>query len=245
MSDKNTFNIQNLKSLIDKHTREEIAKGIGCDTSLVTKHYNGDRNITLDYAIKYADFFGVSIDYICGRTENFTTDDELRFVCDYTGLNEKIITTLKTTYLDFVKYGTVSAGELEYVKRNYNEILLIMLQNNLFLWNIMQSKLSLCSQIRKEKQIKELLEQGQLNEKELEKIGIPYWEVVECYRYGNYNEHNLKKFLASEELRNIIDEYVGKELKEYKDLLAENHLSAQLLNRSKNDNSDGDDNAND
>ena len=95
MSDKITIDLTNLRGLIDKYTREEIAKSIGCDTSLVTKHYSGDRNITLDYAIKYADFFGVSIDYICGRTQNKTVDDELRFVCDYTGLSENAIQKLQ------------------------------------------------------------------------------------------------------------------------------------------------------
>ena len=69
MSDKNIIDLQNFRALVDKKTREEIAKGIGCDTSLVTKHYNGDRNITLEYAIKYAKFFDVSVDYLIGLTD--------------------------------------------------------------------------------------------------------------------------------------------------------------------------------
>ncbi len=118
MSDKIAIDTTNLKTLIETKTREEIAKGIGCDTSLVTKHYNGDRKITLDYAIKYAQFFGVSLDYIVGISPNATTDPDLKFVCDYTGLNEESIEALQevkhlmgiinpencTDYFNFMNY---------------------------------------------------------------------------------------------------------------------------------------------
>lgn len=66
MEDRGIIELKNFKSLVDNYTREAIAQGIGCDTSLVTKHYNGDRNITLVYAIKYARFFGVSLDCLVG-----------------------------------------------------------------------------------------------------------------------------------------------------------------------------------
>lgn len=94
MSDKNIIDLQNFRALVDKKTREEIAKGIGCDTSLVTKHYNGDRNITLEYAIKYAKFFDVSVDYLIGVTTVATTNANIKFVCDYTGLSESTISIL-------------------------------------------------------------------------------------------------------------------------------------------------------
>ena len=45
---KNIVRIDRLKKLIDTQTREEIAAGIGCETSLVTKHYNEDRKVTIE-----------------------------------------------------------------------------------------------------------------------------------------------------------------------------------------------------
>lgn len=69
MESKIIIDLKNFKDLADNYTRDTIAQGIGCDTSLVTKHYNGDRNITLPYAIKYAQFFGVSIDCVVGITK--------------------------------------------------------------------------------------------------------------------------------------------------------------------------------
>ena len=88
---KNTILIERLKALIDTKTREEVASGIGCDTSLVTKHYNEDRAVTIEYLVKYARYFQVSTDYLVGLEEVSTTDKNKAFVCEYTGLTEKAI----------------------------------------------------------------------------------------------------------------------------------------------------------
>ena len=92
---KNTIMIDRLKKLIDKYTREEIATGIGCDTSLVTKHYNEDRTVTLEYLAKYCAFFHVSADYLLGLTEATTTNKDVQFIVDYTGLSEEAISALR------------------------------------------------------------------------------------------------------------------------------------------------------
>ena len=94
MSDKNTICLDRLKKLIDTTTREEIAQVLNCDTSLITKHYNGDRNITLDYAVKYAKHFNISLDYLVGITDTPTMDKDIRFICDYTGLSDEVVKML-------------------------------------------------------------------------------------------------------------------------------------------------------
>lgn len=223
--------------------------GVKCSNATISNICN---DIDKGYSCKLfrciADFFDVSVDYLLCRTENTTKDEDLLFVCNYTGLSENIIKTLKTTYLDFVKYGTVSANELEYVKRNYNEILLIMLQNNFFLWNIMQGKLHLNTRIREERKIKQLLESNTFWETEQKEIGVNAFELADGYRYGDTDGVNLKKFLALEECRKIIDMYLQKDFSEYQALLAENKVLARQLQQKEmsqeNDNSDGDNNAN-
>lgn len=89
---KNTVNLERLKQLIDsKKNRQEIADAISCDVSLVTHHYNGKRSVTMDFLKKYAQYFGVSSDYLLGLSDVPTTDKDLQFVCNYTGLNEDTI----------------------------------------------------------------------------------------------------------------------------------------------------------
>lgn len=97
MSDKR-FNNKNLKNAIDKSgmTREQIAEKAGCDTSSITKYYNGDRYPKTDIIIKLAEIFNCSTDYLLGVSDVFTslvTDDDkaMRISCDYTGLNEETI----------------------------------------------------------------------------------------------------------------------------------------------------------
>ena len=92
MCDKKDYVLlERLRKLIDTDTRENIAKSLGCDTSYITKHYNGNRPVTIEYLYKYSKHFNVSADYLLGFSEPKTKDDDLRFVCDYTGLNEETI----------------------------------------------------------------------------------------------------------------------------------------------------------
>lgn len=95
MSDKK-FNNRNLREAIDNSgmTREQIADKVQCDTSSITKYYNGDRYPKTDVIIKLAKLFNVSTDYLLGVTDVTTTDKDLQFVCDYTGLKEETIKQL-------------------------------------------------------------------------------------------------------------------------------------------------------
>lgn len=121
---KNTVNLKRLKELIDTKTREEIATAIHCDTSLITKHYNGNREITVDYVVKYAKYFNVSADYLLGLTETKSQDTKIKDICEYTGLNEEAVERLhryiketnpdifgrleKIKYLDFINFLVIS-----------------------------------------------------------------------------------------------------------------------------------------
>lgn len=107
MKDKNKIINQRIKELIDNSgkTRQEIAKDLNCDTSTITKHYNGDRDITTFFLIKYANLFNVSADYILGLSDVKTTDIKLKSVCEFTGLSEDSIKALrnikKIEYMSF------------------------------------------------------------------------------------------------------------------------------------------------
>ena len=90
---ENTVVLYRLQRLIDgEQSRQTIADKIGCDVSLITKHYNGNKIVTIDSLKKYAEYFNVSTDYLLGLSEAKTTDKDLQFICDYTGLNENTIT---------------------------------------------------------------------------------------------------------------------------------------------------------
>ena len=49
-------------------TQKEGAALLHCDQSLYSKYERGERLLPLDLAIRLADYYGVSLDYLTGRT---------------------------------------------------------------------------------------------------------------------------------------------------------------------------------
>ena len=49
-------------------TQKQVADFLICDQSLYSKYERGERPLPLEYADKLADFYGVSVDYLLGRT---------------------------------------------------------------------------------------------------------------------------------------------------------------------------------
>lgn len=48
--------------------QKALAKFLLCDQSLYSKYERGERPLSLEYADKLADYYGVSVDYLLGRT---------------------------------------------------------------------------------------------------------------------------------------------------------------------------------
>jgi len=61
--------IKDLREDNDK-TQKEIAEFLGMKQPQYCRYENGLRDIPSDVLIKLADFYGVSTDYILGRTDN-------------------------------------------------------------------------------------------------------------------------------------------------------------------------------
>ncbi len=53
-------------------TQREIADYLMCDQSLYSKYEREERVLPLEVAIRLADYYHTSIDYLVGRTDMFT-----------------------------------------------------------------------------------------------------------------------------------------------------------------------------
>ena len=97
-TDKKTISavyIDQLKSEIDsKKSRKEVASGIGIDPATVTKHYNRTECINALLLKKYAQYFGVSADYLLGLTEQRAPNIDVAAICEYTGLSPEAVEAL-------------------------------------------------------------------------------------------------------------------------------------------------------
>ncbi|GMQ58956.1 hypothetical protein AN1V17_33530 [Vallitalea sediminicola] len=63
-----------LKKLrIDNHlTQEELGKKVNLKKAAISKYENGKNEPNIDVIIKLAKIFNVSVDYLAGKTDNFT-----------------------------------------------------------------------------------------------------------------------------------------------------------------------------
>lgn len=49
-------------------TQKQIAQYLSCDQSLYSKYERGERTLPLDDAVRLAQFYGTSVDYLVGLT---------------------------------------------------------------------------------------------------------------------------------------------------------------------------------
>ena len=54
----------------------------------------GNKQLTVKFLVQFAEYFGVSVDYLLGLSDVETPDTDLRSVCEYTGLSQKSVETL-------------------------------------------------------------------------------------------------------------------------------------------------------
>ena len=92
------------------YTQDEIADFLKCSRVTVTNYENGRRSPDYDNLVLLAEKYNVTTDYLLGVTTAETTDKDLRYVCDYTGLTDKAVNTLHSIVLQ-------SKGKLHSEKR--------------------------------------------------------------------------------------------------------------------------------
>lgn len=96
MRDYNAITTDRLRKLIDDTglSRQEIADAIGCDVSAITKNYNARRKVSTDFVVMYAQYFGVTTDYLLGLSDVKSGDQDMRLISQHTGLNDEAIAEL-------------------------------------------------------------------------------------------------------------------------------------------------------
>lgn len=63
---------QRLEDLRIDHdlTQGDVARLLGCQREVYRRYEKGTRTIPVDFLIKLADYYGVSLDYLVGRTKS-------------------------------------------------------------------------------------------------------------------------------------------------------------------------------
>ena len=105
MAESNTLS-ERLKECRKKKgvKQSEVADRLNVQRQIISYYESGTRKPNLEDLIMLADFYNVSLDYLVGRTDTPTTDKDLRFICDYTGLSDKTVTLLHNKIVERVPY---------------------------------------------------------------------------------------------------------------------------------------------
>ena len=77
--------------------QRELAKQLNVQENIVSYWCKGNRTPNASQIIQIANYLNVSTDYLLGITRTATTDKDMRFICDYTGLDEKTVKILNSS----------------------------------------------------------------------------------------------------------------------------------------------------
>lgn len=88
---------QRLRTLMEKRhfTQDTLAEKAGCSRQAISQYMDGSSAPNVDKLLSIAKFFNVSTDYLLGLSDTPTNDKDLQFVCEYTGLSETAVATLR------------------------------------------------------------------------------------------------------------------------------------------------------
>lgn len=98
------------RSLIMGETQQEVANRVGVSRQNVGKWLSGETTPDISTLGKIADAYGVSTDYLLGRTSVKSTDIDLKSVCEYIGLSESAVTKIRSAIRKDVKSSVLYEG---------------------------------------------------------------------------------------------------------------------------------------
>lgn len=94
--------------------RQEVADELEISRASLEYYEKGKRKPDIEVLAKVAKYYGVSTDYLLGLSVVPSTDKDIQFVCDYTGLSESAVNMLAKLNLewDVSDYDTINAQHL-------------------------------------------------------------------------------------------------------------------------------------
>lgn len=75
--------------------QKELADHLGIQHNTISYYLKGERVPDHEKLVAIAEYFNVSTDYLLGRTETETVDEDIQMICNYTGLNEAAVKRLQ------------------------------------------------------------------------------------------------------------------------------------------------------
>lgn len=106
MATQNTFaeRLTELREQTGKK-RQEVADDLEISRASLEYYEKGKRKPDIEVLVNISNYYKVSTDFLLGLSDVPTTDKDLQFVCDYTGLDEKTVKALyfyKNNFIELI-----------------------------------------------------------------------------------------------------------------------------------------------
>ena len=85
-------------------TQQELADKLKITRQSLSLYEKAERTINIELLARIADFFNVSTDYLMGRTDTATMNEDIQTACKITGLSEEAINKFAKILNDNEKY---------------------------------------------------------------------------------------------------------------------------------------------
>lgn len=218
--------------------RQEVADDLGISRASLEYYEKGKRKPDTDILFRIAKYFNTSADYLIGLSDVPTTDKDLKFVCEYTGLSNEAVENMQshknnafyTTLLNFLINNKVLLSTLnnylfssvysEYAKSDYMYLPLksnsnkpVYIRNSEIAQKVAYSSLLEALPLEKEKITDEIQSNKALKEKLLFELAISAVDLGKC-RQEEADIHGISDCMTDEEL----NEYLNSEQYEIDEL---------------------------
>lgn len=121
---ENSVFAQRLKEIMKEHsvTQQQLADELNMTRQAVSLYLNGQALPAVDKLLTIVNYFDISADYLMGRSDVKSTDENIQMICEYTGLSENAIPTLvklkekrdSRAYIDLLSC-IISNADFEYL----------------------------------------------------------------------------------------------------------------------------------
>lgn len=185
--------------------RQEVADDLGISRASLEYYEKGKRKPDTDILFRIAKYFNTSADYLIGLSDVLTTDKDLKFVCEYTGLSDEAVENMQshknnafyTTLLNFLINNKALLSALnnylfssvysEYAKSDYMYLPLksnsnkpVYIRNSEIAQKVAYSSLLEALPLEKEKITDEIQSNKALKEKLLFELAISAVDLEKC-----------------------------------------------------------------
>ena len=98
-----------------KEKQTDVAKLLGVQRQVISYYETGARLPNIEDLSILADHYNTTVDYLIGRTETKTVEEDLKMICDYTGLDEHVLKIMHNhsnnkQYMRFVETNILSTA---------------------------------------------------------------------------------------------------------------------------------------